>query len=98
MVNDEDYYSQIVCPISVDVMTDPVITPSGITYDRKNIEDYIDKFGKDPVSKTKLTKKQLKPDTKVKALLKKMEKENKIQVKEDKKDENMPRLPSKKGK
>jgi hypothetical protein len=30
-----------ICPISLDIMTDPVIAPSGISYDRKNIQEWL---------------------------------------------------------
>lgn len=44
-------------------MQDPVITPSGITYDRKDIEEHLQRVGHfDPVTRTTLTADQLTPN------------------------------------
>nr|CAG4638628.1 EOG090X0AJZ [Cyclestheria hislopi] len=49
--------------ISFEIMKDPVITPSGITYDRKDIEEHLQRVGHfDPVTRVKLTKDQLIPN------------------------------------
>jgi len=40
------------CPITGDVMTDPVIDRDGITYERSAIEDWIRKSGKSPVTRS----------------------------------------------
>lgn len=46
--------------ISFEILKDPVITPSGITYDRKDIEEHLNRVGHfDPVTRTKLTQDQL---------------------------------------
>uniref|UniRef100_A0A804R4Q1 RING-type E3 ubiquitin transferase n=1 Tax=Zea mays TaxID=4577 RepID=A0A804R4Q1_MAIZE len=47
----EPLYDSFFCPLTNKVMVDPVTTESGITYDRKAIEDYFDKFtdGSEPV-------------------------------------------------
>jgi len=46
--------------ISFELLKDPVITPSGITYDRKDIEEHLHRVGHfDPVTRTKLTADQL---------------------------------------
>ena len=46
--------------ISFEILKDPVITPSGITYDRKDIEEHLQRVGHfDPVTRTKLTQDQL---------------------------------------
>lgn len=42
--------------ISFEIMNEPVITPSGITYDRKDIEEHLQRVGHfDPVTRTPLT-------------------------------------------
>ena len=47
----------------VEILKDPVITPSGITYDRKDIEEHLHRVGHfDPVTRTKLTQDQLIPN------------------------------------
>lgn len=46
--------------ISFEIMRDPVITPSGITYDRKDIIEHLQRVGHfDPVTRTDLTQEQL---------------------------------------
>lgn len=49
--------------ISFEILRDPVITPSGITYERKNIEEHLQKVGHfDPVTRVKLAGDQLVPN------------------------------------
>jgi len=49
--------------ISFEILRDPVITPSGITYDRKDIEEHLQRVGHfDPVTRTQLTQDQLIPN------------------------------------
>ena len=50
------------CPISGEIMEDPVITPSGITYDKKSIEQWLQKKAIDPLSKKPLKKEELIPN------------------------------------
>lgn len=49
--------------ISFEIMKDPVITPSGITYDRKDIEEHLQRVGHfDPVTRQELTASDLIPN------------------------------------
>merc|ERR1711890_134133 len=49
--------------ISFEILKDPVITPSGITYDRKDITEHLERVGHfDPVTRTKLTQDMLIPN------------------------------------
>ncbi|CAK8682420.1 unnamed protein product [Clavelina lepadiformis] len=49
--------------ISFEIMKDPVITPSGITYDRKDIEEHLQRVGHfDPVTRHELKLTQLIPN------------------------------------
>jgi len=49
--------------ISFELLRDPVITPSGITYDRKDITEHLERVGHfDPVTRTKLTSDILVPN------------------------------------
>lgn len=51
-------------------MSDPVITPSGITYDRKDIEEHLQRVGHfDPVTRTNLTSEQLVPNLALKEVI-----------------------------
>lgn len=56
--------------ISFEIMADPVITPSGITYDRKDIEEHLQRVGHfDPVTRTSLTSDQLIPNLAMKEVI-----------------------------
>ncbi|XP_026279011.1 E3 ubiquitin-protein ligase CHIP [Frankliniella occidentalis] len=49
--------------ISFEILSEPVITPSGITYERKDIEEHLQRVGHfDPVTRVKLTQDQLIPN------------------------------------
>ncbi|XP_014260623.1 STIP1 homology and U box-containing protein 1 isoform X2 [Cimex lectularius] len=49
--------------ISFEILREPVITPSGITYERKDIEEHLQRVGHfDPVTRVKLTQDQLIPN------------------------------------
>ena len=56
-------------PIKLDKWIDPVITPSGVTYDRIWIERHLVKNKIDPWTKKRLTKKHLIPNRNIKSLL-----------------------------
>lgn len=56
--------------ISFEVLREPVVTPSGITYDRKDIEDHLQRVGHfDPVTRTPLTAHQLIPNLSMKEVV-----------------------------
>ncbi|CAG0913644.1 unnamed protein product [Notodromas monacha] len=56
--------------ISFDLLRDPVITPSGITYDRKDIEEHLMRVGHfDPVTRAPLTQDQLIPNLSMKEVV-----------------------------
>ncbi|KAI6191293.1 RING-type E3 ubiquitin transferase [Aphelenchoides bicaudatus] len=56
--------------ISFELLKDPVITPSGITYDRANIKEHLSKVGHfDPVTRAPLTADQLIPNLIMKEVL-----------------------------
>lgn len=49
--------------ISFEILREPVITPSGITYERKDIEEHLQRVGHfDPVTRVKLSQDQLIPN------------------------------------
>ena len=52
----------LMCPISLQLLVDPVITPSGQTYSRASIEQQIERAGIDPVTREPLTKEMLYPN------------------------------------
>ncbi|CAK9299974.1 unnamed protein product [Gordionus sp. m RMFG-2023] len=56
--------------ISFEIMNDPVITPSGITYERKNIEEHLQRVGHfDPITRIPLTSDQLIPNLALKEVI-----------------------------
>ncbi|KAK3089989.1 hypothetical protein FSP39_008263 [Pinctada imbricata] len=56
--------------ISFELMRDPVITPSGITYDKKDIVEHLQRVGHfDPVTRTDLTQDQLIPNLSMKEVV-----------------------------
>jgi len=50
------------CPISFDLMTEPVITPSGVTYDRKSLLRWIDLHNQDPNTRQPITVQHVYPN------------------------------------
>ncbi|KAG0504046.1 hypothetical protein HPP92_004118 [Vanilla planifolia] len=55
------------CKITLDIFRDPVITPSGITYERSVLLDHLQKVGKfDPITREPLSKLQLIPNLAIK--------------------------------
>ncbi|CAI2369340.1 unnamed protein product [Moneuplotes crassus] len=56
----------IQCPISFDYIKDPVITPSGITYDRSFLSVDISNRSKDPVTNQPMTLNEITPNRMVK--------------------------------
>jgi STIP1 family protein 1 len=58
--------AHLLCPITLQVMTDPVITPSGETYERQAIEQWLETHGTDPQTRRPLTKEQLIPNRRLK--------------------------------
>ena len=59
----------ITCPISHEIMKDPVITPYGHTFDRDNIVKVIEKDGKCPLTRKKLEIKDLIPNYGLKQII-----------------------------
>lgn len=57
------------CPITFNIMFDPVIDPEGNTYERVAIEDWITVNGMSPVTRTTLAADSLYPNTAIKTLL-----------------------------
>lgn len=56
--------------ISFEILVDPVMTPSGITYERKDIEEHLQRIGHfDPVTRVKLTADQLIPNYSMKEVV-----------------------------
>ena len=49
-------------PITLEVMVNPVLTPSGHTFERSSIVRHIEKFGNNPFTQEKLEMRDLVPN------------------------------------
>lgn len=54
-----DYFCD---PISLEIMHDPVMVPSGHTFDKKTLVDYISQHGQNPLTREQLSEAQLIPN------------------------------------
>nr|XP_043610006.1 E3 ubiquitin-protein ligase CHIP-like [Erigeron canadensis] len=62
-----DVPDYLCCKITLDIFRDPVITPSGLTYERAVILDHLEKVGKfDPITRETLFASQLIPNLAIK--------------------------------
>jgi len=52
-------YEAFVCPITQEIMEDPVITPQGMSFDRKAIIDWLSRNQRCPLTKKPLKKEDL---------------------------------------
>lgn len=59
----------LTCPLTGKLYVDPVKTPSGHTYERAAILEYIKEHGKDPLSKQKLKATNLTSNNATKMLI-----------------------------
>lgn len=59
----------LLCPISQELMTDPVMTPYGHCFQRSFIEEWVDLHGTCPLTSKPLEKSQLIPSFTVKAIV-----------------------------
>lgn len=64
--NDDEVPESFICPISGEIMKDPVITPTGVSYEKANIEAWLKKKEVDPLSKKRLTVNDLIPNRSLK--------------------------------
>ncbi|CAJ0955336.1 unnamed protein product, partial [Mesorhabditis belari] len=68
--NERDFPDYLCGKISLEILKDPVITPSGITYDRTDIIKHLNQVGHfDPVSRIPLTEKDLIPNLAMREVL-----------------------------
>jgi len=74
MTKDEEVYCD---PILFEVMNDPVmVMKSGYTYERSNIEQYIRKYGKDPISGQEVDLNNIAPNHSLKKIITLWKKKN----------------------
>ena len=62
MLDRSDHPNWFLCPITMELMTDPVILSSGQTYERSAITAHLRRNNKDPVTNFKLKNKNLTPN------------------------------------
>lgn len=60
------------CPISQEIMKDPVIGPDGFTYERKFIEEWLEKSNTSPVTRKVFDSKNLIPNLALKSTIENM--------------------------
>lgn len=68
----------LLCPIKYDRITDPVTTPSGVTYDKVWLEHYLRNNRSDPITKESLTVQKLRPNIAVRNIIQIVKKYNAI--------------------
>ena len=61
--------SEFMCPITADVMTDPVITADGMTYDRRAIEMWLREHDTSPLTGEQLVHKKTTPNVLVRGMV-----------------------------
>ncbi|KAH7485518.1 hypothetical protein PRIC1_004821 [Phytophthora ramorum] len=62
-----DYF---MCPISMEVMHDPVTTPNGVSYERRCLEEHLRRNGAiDPLTRKRLTLDMLRPNTSLRSAI-----------------------------
>lgn len=57
------------CPITGDLMTDPVVDAEGNTYERSAIESWIDQKGTSPITRNMATRNDLRPNRSLKSAI-----------------------------
>ncbi|KAG7386034.1 STIP1 y and U box-containing protein 1 [Phytophthora boehmeriae] len=62
-----DYF---MCPISMEIMRDPVTTPNGVSYERRCLEEHLRHNGAiDPLTRKRLTLDMLRPNTSLRSAI-----------------------------
>lgn len=67
--DNDDENENLCCPITGEVMQNPVVTKAGISYEREAIIAWINKDGKDPSTREPMTVADLRPNLALKAII-----------------------------
>eukprot|EP00271_Cylindrocystis_brebissonii_P001280 TRINITY_DN11591_c0_g1_i1.p1 TRINITY_DN11591_c0_g1~~TRINITY_DN11591_c0_g1_i1.p1 ORF type:complete len:976 (+),score=101.35 TRINITY_DN11591_c0_g1_i1:162-3089(+) len=67
--HDDDCPAEFVCPLSLDIMVDPVIIASGQTFERAYIEEWLKKHSKCPKTNQELAHHRVVPDVAAKRVI-----------------------------
>lgn len=51
----EDVLNNFRCPLTLEIMNDPVMDPEGNSYERTAIEDWLSRHGNSPITRTRMT-------------------------------------------
>jgi hypothetical protein len=65
----DEFIKHFMCPITGELMNDPVVTPNMHRFERKAIEEWVRSNGSCPISREPLRLDQLKPDFAVKSAI-----------------------------
>eukprot|EP01006_Ploeotia_vitrea_P027334 TRINITY_DN60179_c0_g1_i1.p1 TRINITY_DN60179_c0_g1~~TRINITY_DN60179_c0_g1_i1.p1 ORF type:complete len:420 (+),score=56.29 TRINITY_DN60179_c0_g1_i1:40-1299(+) len=68
--------NRFICPITQDVMRDPVMTPQGINFERETIQQWLEKHKECPMTREPLTVAQLFPNRSLKEEIEEWNKHN----------------------
>jgi len=60
---------EFTCPISMDLMKDPVITPDGMTFDREPLTEWVKRNHSHPITRELLSLDQIKPNYALRSLI-----------------------------
>ncbi|KAF1314523.1 E3 ubiquitin-protein ligase chip, partial [Globisporangium splendens] len=75
MKHEKDLYpgeipEYFICPVSMEIMVDPVSTPNGVSYERKCLEEHLRKNGPvDPLTRKTLTLEMLRPNNSLRSAI-----------------------------
>lgn len=72
----KDLLDSLNCPIKYDTISEPVLTPCGVTYDKLCIENHLKSKRFDPLSRQPLNPKKLLPNLMVKSIISVVKKYN----------------------
>jgi len=67
-----EFFNEYKCPITAEIMTDPVCTADGFTYERTAITEWLRTNDTSPSTGAKLTSKSLIPNITVRCLLQRL--------------------------
>jgi tetratricopeptide (TPR) repeat protein len=65
----DSYFEHFLCPISLEIMEDPVMTVDGSSYERASIEAWFQKTDRDPLTNEIVTSKALTPNKALKSAI-----------------------------
>lgn len=68
-VSSENYPAEWFCPIGLELMHDPVICSDGFTYERANIEEWLRRYDRSPVTNDELSNRMLIPNRALKSTI-----------------------------